>query len=131
MKPPIPWLNRDLVVGPYLRLCLTQEQFDAVSDELRQPRAAYLNPGAHATTHHLGRGDDGTNICIVCVNGAEAATRDGIVVAGILIHEAVHAWQAYCEAVGEHSPSSEFEAYSIQILAQRLMWAYVEATKKE
>lgn len=116
------------MIGPYIRLCLSQADFDQACDATHTPRAPYINPGAAATTHYLGDGDDKTNICVVCLDLAQAAGREGITVAGMLVHEAVHVWQAYCERIGETRPSSEFEAYSIQIIAQRLMWDYVRQT---
>lgn len=42
----------------------------------------------------------------------------------LLTHEAVHIWQAAKEAMGEDAPSCEFEAYSIQRIAQDLFYEY-------
>jgi len=36
-------------------------------------------------------------------------------------------WQEYSSRIGETNPSSEFEAYSIQAIAQRLMTAYADS----
>lgn len=49
-------------------------------------------------------------------------------VAALLVHEAMHVWQAFCEHVGEKSPSDEFEAYSIQSIFHELMTAYANKT---
>lgn len=38
-----------------------------------------------------------------------------------LVHEAVHVWQNACEQVGEDNPSAEFEAYSIEQIAENLI----------
>ena len=46
----------------------------------------------------------------------------------LLVHEAVHVWQAFCEDIGEKSPSDEFEAYSIQSISYELMTAYANKT---
>jgi len=117
----IPWLDRDLIVGPYLVLCTTQDEFDAVCDAVKVPRSPFVNQGSDAATHHLGRGDDGGHVCVVCVRPSD---HDPISLCALLVHEAVHVWQRWCEVVGEHSPSVEFEAYAIQTISGRLMWAY-------
>lgn len=46
--------------------------------------------------------------------------KDQIEVYGLLLHEAVHVWQKVKKLMGEKEPSSEFEAYSIQAIAQDL-----------
>lgn len=120
MTPPN-FLNRDLVTGPYLVLCLSQAEFDALCDHLKIDRAAYMfRPEAGACVHYLGSGDDGSPICAVCLKDAGQG-HTGLAVAGILVHEAVHVWQQHREFIGEVQPSREFEAYSIQTIAQRLM----------
>lgn len=48
----------------------------------------------------------------------------------LLAHEAVHIWQAVREAMFEESPSSEFEAYSIQAIARDLFFEYEKAMSK-
>ena len=39
----------------------------------------------------------------------------------MLVHEAVHVWQAYCREIGERNPGDEQEAYAVQSIAQELM----------
>ena len=39
----------------------------------------------------------------------------------MLLHEAVHIWQIVKRRMGEREPSVEFEAYSIQAIAQDLL----------
>ncbi|EPE9870602.1 hypothetical protein N3K59_01490 [Acinetobacter baumannii] len=60
-------------------------------------------------------------------NGAYAVVQLGdtserklIEIYGLLLHEAVHVWQKVKKLMGEKEPSSEFEAYSIQAIAQDL-----------
>lgn len=67
-------------------------------------------------------------------NGAYAVVQLGdtserklIEVYGLLLHEAVHVWQKVRKLMGEKEPSSEFEAYSIQAIAQDLFKMYEES----
>lgn len=50
----------------------------------------------------------------------ETSERKLIEIYGLLLHEAVHVWQKVKKLMGEKEPSSEFEAYSIQAIAQDL-----------
>ncbi|MDC4442181.1 hypothetical protein OHV35_01985 [Acinetobacter baumannii] len=50
----------------------------------------------------------------------EDMDKDQIQVYGLLLHEAVHIWQIVKRRMGEREPSVEFEAYSIQAIAQDL-----------
>lgn len=49
---------------------------------------------------------------------------------GLLLHETVHVWQKVKKLMGEKEPSSEFEAYSIQAIAQDLFEMYEESEVK-
>ncbi|QHJ00113.1 hypothetical protein GT347_20295 [Xylophilus rhododendri] len=123
------WLDRSLIVGPYLTLCLSEVEFRramkrctvAVAD---QP-AWIRNDQSDATVHWL-TNPKGCLVCIVCVRPRADTT--GIQVAAMLVHEAVHIWQRFLLDIGEDQPSAEFEAYSIQAISQRLMEAYAERT---
>ena len=80
---------------------------------------------ANATMHSL-NSKNGTLVCIVTLGGW--AARTPVEVAGLLIHEAVHVWQCYCERIGERAPGDEQMAYGIQSIAQELMSSFVEQT---
>ncbi|HBN5965817.1 TPA: hypothetical protein L3H12_002550 [Acinetobacter baumannii] len=54
----------------------------------------------------------------------DTSERNLIEVYGLLLHEAVHVWQKVRKLMGEKEPSSEFEAYSIQAIAQDLFEMY-------
>jgi hypothetical protein len=56
--------------------------------------------------------------------------KDQLQVYGLLLHEAVHVWQIVKRRMGEREPSVEFEAYSIQSIAQDLFEMY-EASEVE
>jgi hypothetical protein len=107
---PYRWLDRRIAAaGPFLTLCLSEQEFyHALSKIKVADRPAWVNPGAHATTHH----------------------RSGIEIAGLLIHEAVHVWQEYCDMIGEVAPGREQEAYAVQVVAQELMAEFKRRTVK-
>lgn len=50
---------------------------------------------------------------------------DGITIACVLVHEAQHVWQAYCQHVGERVPGNEQAAYAVQSIAEYLMREFV------
>lgn len=117
------WLDRTLVEGMFVTLCLSQEEF---SKELKrlgiQEYVDYLSTShANATAHFLTSGI-GRKCAIVCLGDTSKVTP--IQVASMLVHEAVHIFDEFCEGIGERSPSSEFKAYSIQSISQGLMLEY-------
>lgn len=124
MKPE--WLNRNLAnPAPYFTLCTTEKMFYKELRALKIPLGQYppflSTKQSNATTHTL-ENSEGRLCAVVCIH--PRTDLDPLVVAGILVHEAVHLWQTYCQDIGETSPSSEFEAYGIQHLAQQLMYEY-------
>lgn len=76
---------------------------------------------ADAATHFCisKSGETGAVICL-----KSDTPRAELVVFGLLVHEAVHVWQNWCDHVGELSPGAEQEAYAIQAIAQELMAEY-------
>lgn len=118
------WLDRRIAApGPYLTLVLSQGEFDAAMDHFKIPRGApYLrSPRSHATTHCIEHPDRGI-AAVVALGSTDGRTP--IEIAGLLVHEAVHVWQHYCDAIGESRPGEEQEAYGIQAVAQELMAEY-------
>ena len=127
MKPR--WLERALVVGPYLTLCLTEADFNRELRKIKLSRSEWpqfmKTAQADASAHLF---EYKRRVCvIVCLRNYEQL--DPVSVAGLLVHEAVHIWQRFCDHIGEAEPSVEFEAYSIQAISQRLMWEFVRQTK--
>ena len=115
------WLDRRIAApGPYLALCLNENEFKAALRSLKiEDSSPWIsNEWSSATTHHI-RGSDGRAVVLVCMGQWEG--RNPIEVAGLLVHEAVHVWQGYCEDIGEDEPGREQEAYAIQSIAQELM----------
>jgi hypothetical protein len=122
------WLARDLLVGPYLILCLSEQDYRKAVKTLKVPGAGQWlkTPQADATAHTFENVNDGDLAAVVCLKLDD--TRTGIEVAGLLTHEAVHVWQQFREWIGEDKPGDEAEAYAIQRISQRLWCSYVEQT---
>jgi hypothetical protein len=117
------WLDRRIArPGPFLSLCLSESDFRATIAPLKPPQIPqWMNHGAHATTHFL-TNEDGNTCAVVCMGSTEG--RSPIEIAGLLVHEAVHVWQAYCDDIGERNPGAEQEAYGVQSIAQELLAEY-------
>jgi hypothetical protein len=124
------WLDKTLIVGPYLALCTTEADYKKAMACMgaEEPLAPWLGPNANASTHQLSHAKNGI-ASIVCIR--PDPDRTGVQMASTLIHEAVHVWQQYRDYVGEDRPSSEFEAYAIQNIAETLMEAYAEQVHQD
>lgn len=116
-----PWLDRTLIQGPRFALCVTEEQFAGLLGSLDLDARPQMIDEGNACTHRL-YPKDHAPVFVVALN----ADKDWAPwkLYGVLVHEAVHVFQYYCELIGESRPSVEFEAYSIQHIATELMRAY-------
>lgn len=126
------WLDRALVVSPYYYgLCLDEADFRRELKKLKVPKDQWppflASQSANATAHFF-ESDDGGRSCIITLGSAKG--RGAAQVHAMLVHEAVHLWQEIRADIGEKHPSSEFEAYAVQALSQRLIEAYSEAKRK-
>ena len=122
----IEWLDRDLVRCPvHYALCQDEKGFRKELKKLgikNKDRPSFLlSTHAQATVHFFQSGD-GKECAIVCICDHKGHSANEMV--GLLIHEAVHIWQRVRDIMGECNPSKEFEAYSIQAIAQNLISAY-------
>jgi hypothetical protein len=132
----VKYLDRSLLWSPIAYgLCTTEAEYRREVKRLGviSPSPFLCRPTAGATTHFLDS-SDATNIAfgdivaIVCIRRRDDV--DPINVAALLCHEAVHIFQWVCARIGEEKPSDEFQAYSIQWIAQQLMFAYRDAPSK-
>ena len=123
------WLDRTLITGDYLCLCTTEEEFvkELKRTKVPVPWSKWVDEDALATTHFLITAK-GSRATFVCINDKET---EGIPVATLLVHEAVHVVQEYFRYMGEESPSIEFQAYAIQKVSALLMYAYSDKLFKE
>lgn len=119
------WQAPSLVPCPIeFVLCLTEAQYAAALKDLRCPaeeRPPFVPEGSDACVHHF-KNEAGQAKAIVCVHYEDSPNPTATV--GLLVHEAVHLWQAIRDDIGERQPSSEFEAYSIQQITQSLIEQY-------
>lgn len=114
------WLDRRIAApGPYLALCLSEDEFRSALKHIKADTgiAWIKSPQSDATAHSFGS-PHGLTV-IVCIQGWQG--RNPVEIAGLLVHEAVHAWQEYADHIGEDAPGREQEAYGIQAIAQELM----------
>lgn len=118
------WLGRRAMPNlPFLCLCLSQADFDKACKDLKQPSVPWLTPGFNGRTH-LFENEHRDLACAICINTkVKGSTYESI--AALIVHEAVHVWQRYCnEILSERNPSSELEAYVIQNITQTLLEAF-------
>jgi hypothetical protein len=118
------WLDRGLIFGPFVALCLSQEEFDRILIENKagEYSGPFLNKSAAGTTHCFTTTETNKPICIVCIGNVENYTKAEVY--ALITHEAMHVWQSFCDYIGEDSPSPEFEAYSVQSLVGKLFAEY-------
>lgn len=122
-KKPYLWLDRRVAKpGPYLCLCLTADEMDHAAKGLTKWPLPFPETGA--TAHMFCKGNTNQPIVIVTLSEDAQKTNNAIEIAGMLVHEAVHAWQYYAEKMGETNPGHEQEAYAIQAMSQELLAEY-------
>lgn len=113
------WLERRLILGPCLALCGSEKEYHAALKDLNlTDREGGKWVASGATTHTFDNKCE--VVCIVCIDFTKTGERTLDSIVGILAHEATHVWQALMEEIGETRPSSEFQAYGIQAITQRL-----------
>lgn len=123
MKNKIKWLDMPKShPSPYVTLCKTQKEFDKALKKLKHPTERFVPQGANAVVH-IYKDTGGSALCIVCIDLAGACKKKHRnQIYSILVHEAVHIWQIVKEEMHEEKPSVEFEAYTIQWIAQQLFY---------
>ena len=124
----IKWLARDTVRAPYLALCLTEKAYLAAAKEIKAEHPGrWMDESKNAALLHTWE-ENGRVTCVLCLHPG-AQTADPIEVAGMLVHESVHVFQRLCDSIGESEPSREFEAYSIERIAEQFMREFVRQTQ--
>lgn len=101
-------------------LVRNQDQFDLMFDDVTDTDT-FMHMGCAAQVDFF---EDGK---FAVVQLGDTSERTTIEIFGLLLHESVHIWQKVRKRMGEKDPSSEFEAYSIQCIAQDLFWSYQQS----
>lgn len=124
------WLNRTLATGPFLSLCMSEREYRARLKYVGHENRPYpvVSEHAKASTHTMRHAKTGALVCLVGLDPA-AYRADQIEVLATLVHEAVHVWQQYREAVGESAPGIEQEANAIERIAKELIREYMARRK--
>ncbi len=118
------WIDRALIISPVCyTLCTNEKEFYRLMKQIKMPiseQTEFMINGSGATTHTF-RTED-YPIAIVCTEIENDVTNAQM--SAMLAHEAVHIFQYILECMGEVKPSTEFEAYSIQMITQQLILEY-------
>lgn len=125
----VKWISRWLLLSPYcIGVCKSEDQFNRELKRLKIPPNQWpdwIGIGNDGKTHFFEKDDKRDSACIVCIRARKGLRKSEMI--GLIIHEAVHVWQAIRDEIGEKDPSQEFEAYSIQTITQRLIEEYYHA----
>ena len=126
------WCDRTLVVGThFFTLCTNEKLYKSALKHLNIPKTEQppfvLNWHSNGTIHFFDNQKDQTKTAVVCLHGFEGKSITEI--HGLLVHEAMHLWREIRETLGESNPSFEFEAYSVQNIAQQLFAEFERQTK--
>ncbi|HEN9598690.1 hypothetical protein [Acinetobacter baumannii] len=105
-------------------LARNQLHMDLLFKDMNKVDPFLTNEGAAAQVNYYSDG------AYAVVQLGDTSERKLIEIYGLLLHEAVHVWQKVRKLMGEKEPSSEFEAYSIQAIAQDLFEMYEESEVK-
>ena len=106
------------IVPIHFGFCTNEAAFDKEMKRLDIKGNLFVSDGYAATTHSLHNHKTGENVILVCISKDEIKNHNFVEVVGLIVHECTHAWQYVQAAMNEQSPSSEFEAYTMQALVQ-------------
>lgn len=101
-------------------LALTQADITAIRSEYDIPEAALQKSDRQGNASFVYSEDN--HIIVVQID--DSNLDDKLTVLSLIVHEATHVKQFLCEHIGEHSPSAEFEAYTVQQITHNLFVEY-------
>lgn len=110
-----------------IALCRSKKEYYKMLKSFKVPKSiipTFVDKGKDAMIHFFE--SETKQLVTVCIDKELCKHYDIRQVYSMLVHETVHIFQEIKEIIGEDKPSSEFEAYSIQQMAQNLMYKYDE-----
>jgi hypothetical protein len=133
MSSPIPEVVLPAMIGvpaPIICLCLSEAEFlqvieqwdlqDLAHEEAQEDGGLQWVRGPGTASAHLIPEISGVR-AILCIDDTGMEVDELL---GLLVHELCHVWGAVCSQCGEHAPSPEFMAYSMQALFQSVYRNY-------
>lgn len=120
MKSKVIWCNRGQF-PVYFGFCPDKKAWNREMKKMGVSGCEIPESDGHCSTF-----ESNGKICAIVTIGSQVDGKDSNGIVGLIVHEAVHVFQHIVETIGEKSPSSEFEAYSIQFISQELITAYSE-----
>lgn len=114
MKPK--WLDRGLLAGPYLMLCLKKPELEVQLARMKVD-SAMCWPGPDAAKCVILQQNTKLT-CFVCLDNVVGRHVASIV--GLIVHESTHMLQDVYKFIGENNPGKEIAAYHAQNVVQIL-----------
>jgi hypothetical protein len=116
------WHRLDIVPGFWFAFCPDARTWAREMKKLKVDAGPYPTTDARCT--RLARGSD--EIDIITIGEHKRTSRAAVV---LLVHESMHIWRHCRQLIGEHEPSSEFEAYAVQTIFDALLQDF-QSTRK-
>ena len=125
------WCEQTLVRAPlHIGLCTTEAEYmrEMRKRRVRTPPEFPKWPTVARVSFFESPGE--RSIAMVCISPLVTKGWSRERVYAVLAHEAMHIWREIRGLLGEHDPSAEFEAYSMQSICEELFEAYAAKKKK-
>jgi hypothetical protein len=115
--------NLNAHTTPGLILCLAETEFHQARKKLGLPKTSEYWCPSDGCTWIPSEETSPENCYIVCL-ALDITVESPLEIMGLLVHEAVHVWQAHCRHMNEELPGDEIEAFGIQDIAMSLFYEY-------
>lgn len=104
--------------GFYFGFAPNEKAWDRGTKKLNIVEDYPNDTAARTSTYEL---DNGCIYSIVTLKDELEKSYSPLEISCLIFHESVHVWQSLLEHIGEEAPSPEFEAYSLQAIAQEII----------